>query len=237
MTLLALECSSEDRSVALAHGGGILVTPMARGGRETPLLGMIEQLLRQAAVARESVHGLAVGLGPGSYTGIRSALALAQGWGLATGARVRGEDSTAACAQRAWSQGARGLLAILVDAQRGEFYSSTWRLSETEVSPHDPLRLIDRREVDRLAEAGFALFGPAAGRQGVPGHHLTPDASSLAGLALRGWSAGEPASLEPVYLRPVTFTKAPPGRTDLASLPGAGPGSAGGEASAERTTS
>ena len=46
---------------------------------------MIEEALREAGLEREQIEVLAVGLGPGSYTGIRVALSLAQGWQLASG--------------------------------------------------------------------------------------------------------------------------------------------------------
>ena len=53
------------------------------GRRSTNALGLVEEALRQAQLDREQIECLAIGLGPGSYTGIRSAIALAQGWQLA----------------------------------------------------------------------------------------------------------------------------------------------------------
>jgi tRNA threonylcarbamoyladenosine biosynthesis protein TsaB len=217
MILLALECSSDDRSIAVARDRRILAAETLRGGRATPLLGMIDRVLTAEGISRAQVSGIVVGLGPGSYTGIRGALAVAQGWNLATEVPVRGLDSAAACARRAWSEGVRGEVWILIDAQRGEFYLSNAQLDDTGVTPISPLRLATSGEVDALAQAGAQLVGPAAGLGNLPGHCLRPDAPSLLAAYLDQPAPGPPPlePLEPVYLRPIAFVKAPPARTDL----------------------
>ncbi|MEI9863786.1 MAG: tRNA (adenosine(37)-N6)-threonylcarbamoyltransferase complex dimerization subunit type 1 TsaB [Limisphaerales bacterium] len=83
MTILALEFSSAQRSVALARDGFVLAEASEAGGRETHAFGMIEKVLATAKIRREEIDCLAIGLGPGSYTGIRVALSIAQGWQLA----------------------------------------------------------------------------------------------------------------------------------------------------------
>lgn len=217
MILVALECSSDDRSVAVARDERILATETLSLGQGTPLLGMIDRVLNAAGIPRTDVSGIVVGLGPGSYTGIRSALAVAQGWSLATGAFVRGLDSASACGQRSWSEGHRGEAWILIDAQRGEFYMSQVLLDDVRATTLSPLRLATRTEIDGLAERGARFIGPAAGLRHVPGACIKPDAPSLlaAYLDQPDLSANSIQQLEPVYLRPVAFVKAPPARTDL----------------------
>ena len=87
MTILALEFSSPQRSVAVLRTDGAAVAAEAieTGGRGTNAFGMIEQVLAEAKIEREQIDVMAVGLGPGSYTGIRAAIS--HGAGLATGAR------------------------------------------------------------------------------------------------------------------------------------------------------
>jgi tRNA threonylcarbamoyladenosine biosynthesis protein TsaB len=80
MTILALEFSSPQRSVAIARDGILLAEASEFGGRNTTAFGMIEKILAEAKIEREEIEVIAVGLGPGSYTGIRAAIALAQGW-------------------------------------------------------------------------------------------------------------------------------------------------------------
>ena len=88
MTILALEFSSPQRSVAVVrrHAGDasfVASEVVEAGAGGTRVLGMIENALREAGLEREQIEVLAIGLGPGSYTGIRVALSVAQGWQLA----------------------------------------------------------------------------------------------------------------------------------------------------------
>src|SRR5215203_4547986 len=88
MKILALEFSSQERSVAIFEkppGGSsrLCGSALEKGGRSTNPFALVEQALQNARMEREEIDCIAVGLGPGSYTGIRSAIALAQGWQLA----------------------------------------------------------------------------------------------------------------------------------------------------------
>ena len=91
MKLLALEFSSSQRSVAVLNAtpSGTTCFEVVETGGLGPL-GMIEQALSNAGVEREQIECIAIGLGPGSYTGIRAAIALAQGWQLASGVKLLG---------------------------------------------------------------------------------------------------------------------------------------------------
>ena len=77
MTILAIEFSSETRSAAVLSDGRVAGHAAETGGRRA--IGLVEKALQQAGAEREDVEIIAVGLGPGSYTGIRGAIALAQG--------------------------------------------------------------------------------------------------------------------------------------------------------------
>src|SRR5712691_3037265 len=98
MKILALEFSSPQRSVAIVEGclpSAISVSEVVEtSGLGSAALGMVESALREAQMEREQIEYLAIGVGPGSYTGIRLAIALAQGWQLAAGSvRVLGISS------------------------------------------------------------------------------------------------------------------------------------------------
>src|ERR1035437_6117737 len=93
MTILALEFSSEQRSVALARDGVVLAEACELGGGDTKAVAVIEKVLAAAKIAREEIEMIVVGLGPGSYTGIRAAIAVAQGWQLARGVKLLGISS------------------------------------------------------------------------------------------------------------------------------------------------
>lgn len=96
MKILALEFSSEQRSVAVVEDGATLGEARERGGKHTEAFRLIEHALAAARVEREQIDCIAVGLGPGSYMGIRIAIAIAQGWQLARGVKTAGVRSTEA---------------------------------------------------------------------------------------------------------------------------------------------
>ncbi len=85
MIVLALEFSSPHRSVAVCElqmdrtSARLLQQVSDQGARSVKPLELVQQALSGAGVKKEAVQLLALGLGPGSYTGIRSAIALAQG--------------------------------------------------------------------------------------------------------------------------------------------------------------
>jgi tRNA threonylcarbamoyladenosine biosynthesis protein TsaB len=205
--ILALEFSSARRSVALARDG----QPMAEaaettGGRGTDALGLIARVLAETGVARTAVEGLAIGLGPGSYTGIRAAIAVAQGWQLARGAKLIGVGSVESLAAQAQAERLFGRVHLAVDAQRGEFYVALWEITAHDRTEISPLKIVPATEIAARQAAGDIYAGPEMVRA------LFPSAARTAALAAqRGeFVAGE--KLEPVYLREASFVKAPPGR-------------------------
>jgi tRNA threonylcarbamoyladenosine biosynthesis protein TsaB len=208
MTILAFEFSSDRRSVALARDGRCLAEAVQQtGDRATNALGLVEQALAAASLGRDEIETIAVGLGPGSYTGIRAAIAVAQGWQLAAGVKLIGVSSAEAIAAQARARGMSGRVHILIDAQRGEYYLGTWDISGNAQREVSPLRIVSATEATALQQAGETLAGPAAERV------LFPGAADVAGLAaLRNdYVSGE--KLAPIYLRETTFVKAVPART------------------------
>src|SRR6266566_7949577 len=111
MKVLALEFSSAQRSVAVVVDGQVRGRTQETGTRESRALSLIEAALGAAGLERENVDCLAVGLGPGSYSGIRSAIALAQGWQLALGTRLLGVSSVECLALQARQDGLAGKIA------------------------------------------------------------------------------------------------------------------------------
>ena len=96
MKILALEFSSEQRSVAIVEDGKVLGEARENTGRHTRAFALIEQALAEAKTEREQIDCIAVGLGPGSYMGTRIAIAIAQGWQLARDVKTTGVNSAEA---------------------------------------------------------------------------------------------------------------------------------------------
>jgi len=215
MRILALEFSAEQRSVALVDAlgdgaGRCLAETVRSGGRATPAVAMIEEVLAQAGARREDVEVIAVGLGPGSYHGIRAAIALAQGWQLARGTRLLGMSSVEAIAAQAHADGLRGLIAVVVDAQRGELYQADYHLDEAGWREVGPLRLAQPESVRAAGPAAPMPVGPEVSRWFANGRVLFPRAETLGRLAAARTDYVPGEQLEPVYLRAASFRKAPP---------------------------
>ena len=192
--------------MALARGGVVLAEASELGGRDTKAFGLIEKVLAAAKIAREEIEVIAVGLGPGSYTGIRAAIAVAQGWQLARGVKLLGVSSAECLAAQAQAEKIFGRVNVVIDAQRGEFYLATWEISAAARAEIAPLKIVTAAEIAARKNAGEICAGPAA--EPV----LFPSAAMLARLAVgrSDFVAGE--DLSPIYLREVSFVKAPPGR-------------------------
>jgi tRNA threonylcarbamoyladenosine biosynthesis protein TsaB len=210
MTILALEFSSPQRSVAVARAGRVLSETGETGGRGTNAFGMIEKVLAEAKIEREEIEAVAVGLGPGSYTGIRSAIALAQGWQLARGVKLLGVSSAECLAAQAPAEKLFGRVNVMIDAQRNEFYLAVYEISGGDWREIEPLRILTFAEVQARADVAEILIGPEAVKWFPNGRTIFPCAATLAKLAAsrNDFLAGQ--KLEPIYLRATSFVKAPP---------------------------
>ena len=241
MKILALEFSSAQRSVAVVNApegraaasdvrsptsglalkpgnvpvfattGSVISEVIETGPGGTRALAMVQEALREAKLEREQIECLAVGLGPGSYTGIRAAIALAQGWQIARGVKLIGISSAECLAAQAQSEGLTGKVTVMIDAQRGEFYLAGYEIRAEGYREFAPLRIATPAEARDRERAGEVLIGPEATR-GVKGRILFPRAATIGRLASgrSDFVAGE--KLEPVYLRETAFVKAPPPR-------------------------
>lgn len=214
MNLLALEFSSAWHGVAVvsARNEAVRVVgtaenqPVAGGARP---LTLVQRALEAAGLQRADLDALAVGLGPGSYTGIRRILALAQGWHLARRIPVFGVSSVEACAVVAWQERLRGSVVIVVDAQRGELYAALYELDEAGCREVIPLQIVSVAEARALAETHSAVIvGPEAPRWFAEGRVLFPSAAAVGMLAVGRSTVTAPEHLEPIYLRAARFAKA-----------------------------
>lgn len=213
MTILGIEFSSVERSVALLQptfAGSTVTRLVERGGHGRPL-SLIDELLRKCGVTVRDVGVLAMGLGPGSYTGVRSAISLAQGWQLAGATRLQGIGSADVLAMQAAALGAVEFV-VVVDAQRGEYYQADYRQENGVLKVTGPLRIVSAAQIRETVGRGVPVFGPDIARVFSGATDLYPDAAALVRLAakLAGYVAGE--DLTPIYLRETTFVKAPPPR-------------------------
>jgi tRNA threonylcarbamoyladenosine biosynthesis protein TsaB len=214
MKILALEFSSARRSVALVSDL-VGTTEKRRPFAETSDLhdtglSLIDRVLHQANVRPVDIDVIAIGLGPGSYTGIRSAIAIAQGWQFALRTKLLGISSAKCIAAEALKKGYRGEVTLIIDAQRKEIYEATYLLTDSDSRELTPLRIV----APSSTHSGRQILGPEASRLIEGSINLYPTASTLGEIALArsDYISGE--RLEPIYLREISFAKASPPRTN-----------------------
>jgi len=211
MTILALEFSSPQRRVAVTRDAIVLSEADEIGGRNVAAFALIEKVLAEAKIEREEIDAIVVGLGPGSYTGIRSAIAIAQGWQLASEVKTAGVSSVEAIAAQAQFEKIFGRLNVVIDAQRNEVYLAVYEISDTKVLEIEPLKILASAEIQSRA-AKEIFVGPEIQKWVSAGKAIFPSAATLAKLAVEKNNFIAAEKLEPIYLRETNFVKAPPPR-------------------------
>ncbi|HEY5297185.1 MAG TPA: tRNA (adenosine(37)-N6)-threonylcarbamoyltransferase complex dimerization subunit type 1 TsaB [Verrucomicrobiae bacterium] len=207
MTILALEFSSPQRSVASARGNSVLSEAVETGGRNTAAFGMIEKVLAAAKIEREEIETIVIGLGPGSYTGIRAAIAVAQGWQLARKTKLIGINSVEAMVAEAQAQKFFGRVNVAIDAQRNEFYLAIYEIAENEWKEIEPLKIVTLAELQSRVQVNKIVSGSEIFKCFPNVQVILPRATRLAEIAAgrNDFCAGE--KLEPIYLRETNFVK------------------------------
>jgi tRNA threonylcarbamoyladenosine biosynthesis protein TsaB len=216
MNILALDTSMGACSTAVLRAGSaardlfVRQALMARGHAEA-LMPMIAEVMEEAQLDFSALDLIAATTGPGSFTGVRIAIAAARGLALVTPAKLYGIDSLTVMARSARSTGiAEGApFAVAVDARRGMLYLGLYDDAGRKldgpllVSPEDTLPLLPRA-LRTAVGSGASLLVDAAAQRGralkgaLP--EVQPSAVSLAEIALE---SGETVpTLRPLYLRP-----------------------------------
>lgn len=196
--LLAIDTATPAVTVAVADGEQVLaerttVDPRRHGELLAPA---VEAVLREAGAGRGAVDSVAVGVGPGPFTGLRVGLVTARTFAAALGLPVVGVCTLDVLALMAVEGGLTGGFRVVTDALRREVH---WAAYDAH-----PLRRTDGPHVD--APATVAWDGPAVGagaaayRADFPGavEPLLPSAGALCRWVARGLPVLEP---EPLYLR------------------------------------
>lgn len=214
MKVLALEFSSPRRAVSIVEiapkGSTILGQAADHDYRTRPGLALVQQALELAKITPSEIDLIAVGRGPGSYTGIRSSIAIAQGWQLGRNTPLIGISSVELLAAQYVAANLPGNVQIIIDAQRSELYSAVYGCSTGSPQIVRPLEIIPKAALN--PEAGLNIIGPEAPRFCPAAQEWFPSAQTLATLAATRTEYIPGESLEPIYLRPAAFVKAPPPR-------------------------
>jgi tRNA threonylcarbamoyl adenosine modification protein YeaZ len=203
--LLAFDTATPAVTVALHDGERVLASQAAEGSRRHGelLAVMIEQVLAAGGAARAGLDAVAVGTGPGPYTGLRAGLVTARVLASALGIPAVGVCTLDVMAREAAPAAGREFI-VAADARRKEVYWARYGPAGLRIG--DPAVGLPAE----LASAGITASRPVAGEGallyaelgGCPIPPRYPDAAHLAGIAAQRLAAGAPCEPpEPLYLR------------------------------------
>jgi tRNA threonylcarbamoyladenosine biosynthesis protein TsaB len=218
MLVLAIETSTARSSVALVEADRVVASAgLGVARRHGEFLGpAIRFCLEQSGLGVDRISGVAVGIGPGLFTGLRVGIATAQTFAAARGLPVVGLSGLDVLAFQVRSTSR--LICATIDARRGELFWAFYRHAPGGVQREGELRLgtIDALIAD-LGATGEEILVVGDGALTYRPHleHLTelhlsgpetawPDAAQLAALALPRFlreETGRPTDLVPIYLR------------------------------------
>ncbi len=220
--LLAIDTATEACSAALLIGDSVSerFEQVGRGHAER-ILPMVDSLLAEAALTLAQLDAIAVGRGPGSFTGVRLALAVAQGLAFGACRPVLPVSDLRAIAQRAFDLRPQARTCLVCsDARMSEVYCARFVRDgaglavadgvEVAAAPAAMLPQIRGRPAGETVCAGRGfrvqpLLAERAAAAGVEAlDDLLPSAAAIARLARADLARGlaiAPTALVPVYLR------------------------------------
>jgi len=210
--LLALDSATETMALALVTPGQTRVFEAAGGAQASArMLPEVKALLAAAGVEMAALDAIAFGQGPGAFTGLRTACAVAQGLAFGLDKPVLAIDSLMLVAEDARSAGAGDDVWVAMDARIGEIYAAHYRWADSGWTVVEAPALyapdaLAARWGEPAAVAGTALTEYAAALGELP--RAWPQARSravaLGALALAAWQRGDTrdaAEALPVYVR------------------------------------
>ncbi len=210
--LVAIDRSTATGSAALfSKKNEFLASVSETGGGHGDAFCLIEALLAKSRVPVSEFTRFAVGIGPGSFSGIRSAIAVLSGLALPLGEHVEGVSSAAAAnaAFRA-SHPEFDSVAVVGDARRGHLWLSVFEHDTNIRNSLDDFQVIDRAAVAESIPCHAAVITPDMDRLGSlllsvfkkeRVFAVLPTAEAVGRLAILGSSA----MALPIYLHPAVM--------------------------------
>ncbi|GAB3291319.1 tRNA (adenosine(37)-N6)-threonylcarbamoyltransferase complex dimerization subunit type 1 TsaB [Pseudidiomarina andamanensis] len=228
--VLALDTSTEQCSVALKVGDTLVtraaVTPREHSQR---ILGFVQEVLDEQNITLADLDALVVGNGPGSFTGVRIGVSVAQGLAFSHTLPVIPVSTLTALAQQAIRQHDAKAVISAIDARMQEIYVAPFRNNNGMAEQLSPEQMAPLSDITELAwwsdvAATDAVKGAGTGWEAYgealnPNQQVTvleavtlPLAEDMLRWALVNGKAVEAADLEPLYVRNEVAWKKLPGR-------------------------
>ncbi len=200
MRILGLDTATLTASVAIVDETGHALGDGARttAGRSADLLVAIDDVCRAAGVAPRELTAIAVGAGPGSFTGLRIGMATAKGIAFAAARPLWAVSSLAAVAH------GYPLVVAALDARRGEVYAGCYRdgellAPERTVAPGELAAWAATFGADQFVGDALASYPLLAS---LAWHTATPSGAAVARVALAGARVDVLVGGAPSYVRP-----------------------------------
>jgi tRNA threonylcarbamoyladenosine biosynthesis protein TsaB len=220
MNILGIETTTERLSAALLIDNFRILERRedTRSAHCELLAKFVTDLTEEAGISLEMLDGIAVSIGPGSFTGLRIGIATAMGLSYGLGVKTCGVGTLEALA---WNTGIReGLVCPLIDAKRAEAYTAIYRMNSERPEPVVEPSAVPMTKLAELftdLKEPVTITGPAVEKfrpllesaQGpkrifMSSENAKPSAVSVAQIGVLIFEAGMgvgPAELEPLYLR------------------------------------
>ncbi|RSD32481.1 tRNA (adenosine(37)-N6)-threonylcarbamoyltransferase complex dimerization subunit type 1 TsaB [Vibrio pectenicida] len=228
--ILALDTATENCSVALLVNDCVYVRrQVAPRDHTKKILPMVDEVLKEAGLRLTDLDALAYGRGPGSFTGVRIGIGIAQGLAFGAELPMIGISTLQAMAQGSFRNMGATHVACAIDARMSEVYwgrfarqeDGTWcSIDEEVVIP--PAILADNSQADDFtwmkAGTGWGAYPDELDKvqfEVIQGNALYPDAEDIALLAKFEFEKDNIVTVEdasPVYLRDKVAWKKLPGR-------------------------
>jgi tRNA threonylcarbamoyladenosine biosynthesis protein TsaB len=199
--LLAFDTATSAVTVALHDGAAVIAEESAVDARRHGelLAAAIDKVLRKAGAGRCDLTGVAVGTGPGPYTGLRVGLVTARVLGSALQIPADGICSLDVIAAEARAAAAGSEFLVATDARRREVYWARYTAAGERADGPRVSYPADLPTGLPVAGEGAALY-PELGSPPIGPRY--PSAATLAALAVARAAAGEaPHPPDPLYLR------------------------------------
>ncbi|MEL7595714.1 tRNA (adenosine(37)-N6)-threonylcarbamoyltransferase complex dimerization subunit type 1 TsaB [Aeromonas veronii] len=229
LKILAVDTATEACSAALLVGDKLFSRwEEAPRDHTRKILPMVQAVLEDAGISLSDLDAIAFGRGPGSFTGVRIGISVAQGLAFGAGVPLIGISTLAAMAQGAYRLDGAEQVLTAIDARMNEVYFGRYELVDGRMQlvgdevVSDPVALVDVR--GKLAGpvtcvgTGFETYGETLSGLAdelAESQVRFPAAEDMLPLARAAWLAGEAVPVEqatPVYLRDKVTWKKLPGR-------------------------
>jgi tRNA threonylcarbamoyladenosine biosynthesis protein TsaB len=220
--VLGLDTGSSTAFLGLVANGRVaarLACPVTSQGAALPRA--VDELLSASKLSLGDLGAIAVGIGPGSFTGLRIGLSYAKGIAMASGCAVIGVPSLDAIAlasleEAKLSEGTQ--ICCVVDARKGELYAALYRVVSDGLEKVSEELLVVLEDLasrvagdvvfagDMRAKDAAALFSPKGHVVAVLDTSKSvergPCVAAIGAAMISRGEIAEPATLEPMYIRP-----------------------------------